>query len=511
MVLLPRTGATALASLVALSSVANAQGFYYQDTRLQCGPQYNYQYLGCAAVSTQPFGLMPQRYIPDEDLSRSNIHYDTGDFVNMTGTPFFCSEFCRSSGAKYALLWDKRCICANTLVYNKADDGSSVNLQQAIDPNSDTLCLTDANGNNYPPCGGDRRENCGSNRGARVFVDPSFPDERTLAAPATLAADYGALGCFRKTRFPSGDESVTTVTVTSAPRCFSYCADLGMPYLFMESVDGGNNIKCNCGSEFNKRTAQATFDLDRCTLKCDNIADTTTPCQGQNCCSTGNGPYTVYANPKLMGCFIPIIPGAADPPTVEDPAPNGYDCFPTPQSIRARAASPVISYASRTMSASASFIATASPAANAYVNYGCFQDTPVSSLFSTPVPYSGADSAALDVDKCVAFCDQGGYDFAGVWGIPTQCSCGSGISSSAVANDAMEICNQPCTGSLRQNCGGDRGPIVYARASISPNRWASSYSATYAKTLIYSCTTTSGELWRMFLENALAANTDLFE
>ncbi|KAI8951581.1 hypothetical protein F4801DRAFT_285448 [Xylaria longipes] len=489
MVLSTRARATALASLVALSSVVNAQGFYYQDPSLQCGPQYNFQYLGCAETSTAPFAFSPNQWDPaiTADLSRSSIHYDIGDFVNMTGTPYFCAQFCRSHGFKYTALWDKSCHCGNTLNYKNLDR-TVVDLENSINSVSDALCLNGRDGNPYPPCGGDRRENCGSNGGARIFVDPSFPDERALPTLPTLAQGYAQLGCFKKARFPSGIDSITTVNVQSTETCFEYCADLGMPYVYMESTTGA--IKCNCGSEFNKNSAQAALDLDKCTIQCSNPTDTAA-CSGQDCCSTGNGPFPVYANPTLLGCFIPIIPGTENPDT-ETPASDGYNCFPTPQSILGRAPSPVISYASRTMSASASFIATASPAANAFVNYGCWQSTRVADLFVDVFPYTLTD-LELNVDKCVAFCDGANHNFAAVWGTPTTtCACGDTLKTGVTPNGAMEDCNQPCTGSLTQNCGGDNGPLVYAKSNITPNRWADLYTSSWSSTIVYSCTPVGG-------------------
>ncbi|KAI0458525.1 hypothetical protein F5B21DRAFT_435046 [Xylaria acuta] len=491
MVLSTRARATALASLVALSSVVNAQGFYYQDTRLQCSPQYNFQYLGCAETNTAPFAFSPNQWDPaiTADLSRSSINYDIGDFVNMTGTPYFCSLFCRSHGFKFTALWDKSCRCGNTLNYNNLD-GTAVNLQNTIDANSDDKCTNGRDGNRYPPCGGDRRENCGSNGGARIFVDPSFPDERALPGLSTLAQGYAVLECFKHARFPSGDNSITTVNTQSTETCFEYCADLGMPYVYMESTSTTGDIKCNCGTEFNKGTGQATIDREKCTIKCSNSTDTAA-CEGQDCCSTGNGPFPVYANPNLMGCFIPIIPGAENP-DAEAPAPDGYNCFPTPQSILGRAPSAVVNYATRTMSASASFIATASPAANAFVNYGCWQSTQVANLFTTVFNYTLADDQ-LTVDKCVAFCDQANHNFAAVWGAPqTTCACGDALQDGVTPNGAMEDCNQPCTGSATQNCGGDNGPLVYAKSSITPNMWADRYTSSWSSTIVYSCTPVAG-------------------
>jgi hypothetical protein len=231
-----RVRATALASFVALSSVANAQGFFYQDLRLQCDAKYNYQYVGCAATTARPFAFSPSNWDPAStaDNSKSYINFDTGDFVNQTVTPYFCAQTCRAHGFKYTALWDKSCNCGNTLDY-KTVLGTNIQLSTTIDASSDTKCTTGTDGNPYPNCGGDLRENCGSNQGARIFVDPSFPDERTLTNPTTIAADYALLGCFKNARFPSSVDAVTTVTVANGPTCLKYCADLGMPLAYMIS------------------------------------------------------------------------------------------------------------------------------------------------------------------------------------------------------------------------------------------------------------------------------------
>lgn len=188
-----------------------------------------------------------------------------------------------------------------------------------------------------------------------------------------------------------------------------------------------------------------------------------------------------------MGCFIPIIPGPADPPS-DTPASDGYDCFATPQSILGRAPSPVVAYATKTMSASASFIATASPAANAFVNYGCWQNTQVANLFDTVITADIAASS-ISVDTCVAFCDSNNHRFAAIYGLApnSNCACGDTLKPDVTPNGAMEDCNQPCPGSAQQNCGGDNGPLVYARSDVTPNQWAQSYTATWSQTIRYSC------------------------
>ncbi|KAI1156277.1 hypothetical protein F4825DRAFT_320217 [Nemania diffusa] len=407
----------------------------------------------------------------------------------MTITPYFCAQTCRAHGFKYAALWDKGCHCGSSLDYTTTG-GANVTLSNLIDANSDTVCTTGADNNQWPPCGGDRRENCGSNRGARIFVDPSFPDERKLTDFAIIAQGYALLGCFKNARFPSAVDSVTSVSVQSTATCLQYCADLGMPYAYMARDANQGNINCNCGSEFNKKTSQVSSDTNGCSEHCSDPSQRT-GCTGQDCCGSGSGPFPVYANPQLMGCFTPIIPGMANP-DVDDPAPDGYDCFPTPRSIQARAASPVVKYAARTMSASASFVATASPAANAFVNYGCWQNTLVGDLLDA-VTTATIPNNTINVDTCVKFCDSNNHRFAALYGAPpnSQCACGDTLKSNVTPNGAMEDCNQPCPGSAQQNCGGDKGPLLYARSDVTPNQWAQLYTSSWSHTVVYSCTSSA--------------------
>ncbi len=228
-----RVGIAALASLVAFSSVVNAQGFYYQDHDDVCAAKFNHQYLGCATVLDDdgPFVFEPTNWDPriTADNSRSYIHYHVGNFVNNTITPGFCAQTCRAHGFKYAALFKERsCRCGNTLDYTTIA-GVDVTLSDKIHATSEEQCTTKRDGSLPDPCPGDRRENCGSDQGARIFADPSFPDVTTSI---DLAQSYRLLGCFKGAKFPSA-VTYTTATVPSAGTCLGYCAGLGMPYAFM--------------------------------------------------------------------------------------------------------------------------------------------------------------------------------------------------------------------------------------------------------------------------------------
>jgi hypothetical protein len=224
-----RVGATALASWVALSSVSNAQGFYYQDPTLQCDATYNFQDLGCAATNARPFTFVPDNWDgPTQDNSRAYINYDTGDHINSTVTPYFCAEACRAHGYKYASLWDKSCSCGGSLSYTPIG-ATAVVLSPGTDAASVAQCTKGTDNNDYPPCDGDRNENCGSNQGARIFVDPSFGDEATLV---TGPLDYNVLGCFNNPNFPVSTQG-TAGPVSSTTQCLTICADLGFPLAYM--------------------------------------------------------------------------------------------------------------------------------------------------------------------------------------------------------------------------------------------------------------------------------------
>ncbi|CAJ2503748.1 Uu.00g111420.m01.CDS01 [Anthostomella pinea] len=488
--LLYRAGAAALASLLAFTSVTNAQGFDFQDLGAQCPAQYNYQYLGCAPTMSQPFAFSPSGWDPSSgaDNSKGYIQWDNGDFVNQTITPYFCSNVCRAHGFKYAALWDKGCNCGSSLSYTYPGAVAPVML---VPGSTETLCQQNAAGGDYGPCGGDQREYCGTNRGARIFVDPSFADERNLNSPAATAQSYQVLGCFTTANLPTSNEGVTRAQVASGPQCLSFCADLGMPFVQMiPSTSGvsGQVVDCRCGTEFGKGTQVATnVQGNACTLQC-SAPNSGTACTAQDCCGASNGPFPIYVNPALMGCFTPIIPGVSDAS-----APGGFDCFPTPQYIAARATSSV-SYVAATMSASARFVPTASPAANAFSIYACYQNTVIGSVFNTPVD-SGLASGSVSVTACVNYCDTNGYTYAAVVGVPASqkcyCAAAGNMITGVTPNNAMQDCNQPCAGSTRENCGGNNGPLVYAKAAVAAGGpWAASFTASYSSTPVYACKNT---------------------
>ncbi|KAK6860310.1 hypothetical protein PG990_012385 [Apiospora arundinis] len=185
--------AAAFTALVASTGLVSAQGFFYEPEEVaKCSVQQNHRYLGCFTVGAQPFSFNPQSPIPQPatpgspqigDPSRSYIHWDRGDLVNITVTPKYCTDACRAHGFKYSALYNEGCRCGT-------------NLGGLVTPDAtETAC-------NGAPCPGDRRESCGTPTGARIFVDPSYNDY-SLVTNRVLG--YGKLGCFYHPNLPSGE------------------------------------------------------------------------------------------------------------------------------------------------------------------------------------------------------------------------------------------------------------------------------------------------------------------
>lgn len=211
----------------------------------------------------------------------------------------------------------------------------------------------------------------------------------------------------------------------------------------------------------------------------------------QDCCQLiGGTAAPVYYNPKFMGCLVPVIPGQSDPPVNDNIPSNGYKCFATPAAIKNRVTA-AVNYDVRTISASASFVATASPQAipTPYLNYGCWQNTPIESIFNS-ITQSDLASADITVEKCVSFCNGKNLPFAALYGAyPNgKCACGDARKPNLPdTENRMQDCNQPCGGTTQQNCGGPQGPLIYAKNGQLGNNWAVQWTSTRSSTPVYKC------------------------
>ncbi|ETS87218.1 hypothetical protein PFICI_01046 [Pestalotiopsis fici W106-1] len=266
--------------------------------------------------------------------------------------------------------------------------------------------------------------------------------------------------------------------------------------------NGNNQVKCECGTDFGVSARSYddsvnTQNNKKCDLSCSasgtHGCDPTT----QRCCGDANFQiYPVYANPRLMGCHIPRIPGYYQIEANGGPATpiqNSYSCIATPYSLSSRRSSSV-AYASTvgTVTRSASFVGTATATRGAstlsYVQYGCY-DGAVSSALS----YNGAVATVeasvtnVDVDKCVQYCASQSKDWAAVGGSrsSTRCVCGStfGTGSGPIA---MDYCNEPCQNpAVAQNCGDANRFMAYAvAASATGGQWYQAWSSSITTRLV---------------------------
>lgn len=206
----------------------------------------------------------------------------------------------------------------------------------------------------------------------------------------------------------------------------------------------------------------------------------------------------MYANPSLMGCYIPVIPGFKE----EDlPRYINYECVTTPASIEQRAIAAATFSDPSTIEVSRSFVASAEPTgiSTPYVNFGCYADTVTDEVFAINVP-SDLDPLTIDVDSCILYCDARSYRFAAVYGTYpfNQCVCATDIALNLSPVD-MRLCNIPCMGTESQQlCGGETGPLVYAKEEVVPNPWYEEFEISRANTITYSCGNRGKYLHAMF-------------
>lgn len=208
----------------AFVSFVNAQGYFLKP--FSCSPSQNFQELGCYNYTSDPFNYFPRNAGANDDPSMSYPLFDTGGIVNSTVEPAHCSAACRAHGFKYAGLGDRYCRC-------------STRLGNLVRRSDQSICnsVPDVN-----PCGGDKSQNCGQPEErlrpiARIFVDPSFEPETSLAldGPEVVAQSYGYLGCFSHPNSPSADPQAVT-NQPDALTCQIHCAEYGFPLSFMRRI-----------------------------------------------------------------------------------------------------------------------------------------------------------------------------------------------------------------------------------------------------------------------------------
>ncbi|KAI1270446.1 hypothetical protein F5Y18DRAFT_13508 [Xylariaceae sp. FL1019] len=485
--------------LCAFSGTVDAQGYFFKP--FTCSATQNFQELGCYNVEEDPFTYAVQNGFIGSDPSRSYADYNGGgNNINSTATPNYCVAACRAHGFKYASLYHRNCRCGTAL-------GSLIDARS-----SDQSCKTVPDPN---PCSGDALENCGDGEGkARIYVDPSFEPETSLIAAgySNVASSFGYLGCFAKPNLPSDDPARQTQQPDTAS-CFANCAQAGFPltYMYRNGDDEENPIICFCGTDFGVGARSYDDSVNdnpndrKCAVDCSSGSRTCDPATGTACCGDPNFQiYPVYANPRLIGCEIPRIPGFA--PIEQNgglptPVSTEYTCIATPASLSAHRNS-FTQYstggsADPTITRSASFVATATvtrgAATSSMINYGCYDINNLRVLASNGEVAVAAPSDTpenVDVDKCANYCYAMGSSWAAVSGprTETRCICGDNILS-GLNIIAMDYCNEPCQGTgSQQNCAGQNHALVYAvAASATTGPWYTSYTNSVT-TRTYGCT-----------------------
>ena len=96
-------------------------------------------------------------------------------------------------------------------------------------------------------------------------------------------------------------------------------------------------------------------------------------------------------------------------------------------------------------------------------NYlGCYTDGLDTRALASSVYYDNA----MTVEKCLAYCKNGGYLTAGVQ-YGTQCYCGASLPSWSIGSGSLDPveygCDMPCGGNSAEYCGGPVRNNVYVQ------------------------------------------------
>lgn len=200
-----------------------------------------------------------------------------------------------------------------------------------------------------------------------------------------------------------------------------------------------------------------------------------------------------------MGCYVPRIPGILSATTI-DPVGTEYTCISTPSSVANRPRT-TQAYTGATITASATFVATATPAVGVeYVMYGCYDNVNIANALVNGqlIPAASLAEQRVTVGNCISYCHaNGNKPWVGLMsnqaGTSSSCYCGDNKGTTVpVEPRNMALCNNPCSGTTQENCGANNGPILYAVAASATNvvasGWYSSWSAAFSFTPTYSCT-----------------------
>ncbi|KAL1835770.1 hypothetical protein VTJ49DRAFT_6091 [Mycothermus thermophilus] len=441
------------AAVAGLLGVVDAQGSYGSVAAEQAAcPADNFYHLGCFedwGTFSSSFPFVPETPNPNPSNPSSSFPgFFAGSQYGATVTPLDCAHVCRGHGYRLTALVNGQCYCGTV-------------LPTTLTPVADPLVICNV------PCNGNENLMCGGGDAASIYVDSSFADNAEVQdlPPATVAGYYGYLGCYNSPDFPVSDPRVN-LDVASVDDCFDLCAQYGYPLVHAEHV--GGVVQCRCGTEFSAGNFRL-FDGDPnadtwCTVDCDNgdeeACDPTDP--SQRCCGKNNI-FPIYANPQLMGCYLPVIPGFKTNPD------DLFTCYDVPSTLLG----PPTEIPQQDVSGLVLIGAevslerppTITTGGNTLYLAGCL-DGLLSGLFPVPGEVISELPGTLDLQGCADVCatDPSFVGFA-VTDAGSTCEC---LLTGAIPievyfpPEAMGRCSTPCDGDGSVSCGGDGYSIVYS-------------------------------------------------
>ena len=108
-----------------------------------------------------------------------------------------------------------------------------------------------------------------------------------------------------------------------------------------------------------------------------------------------------------------------------------------------------------------------------WYSLGCATDSATRILSSA----DKQNDQSLTIDKCLSWCEDAGYAFAGVeYG--QECYCGANIPTTITYND--NLCNMPCTGDNSEMCGGGWGLQLFELITPASSSCGASSSSSFS-------------------------------
>ncbi|KAF1811335.1 WSC-domain-containing protein [Eremomyces bilateralis CBS 781.70] len=94
---------------------------------------------------------------------------------------------------------------------------------------------------------------------------------------------------------------------------------------------------------------------------------------------------------------------------------------------------------------------------------GCYTDAQGARTLNGPYTFS---ATAMTIESCIAFCQTGGYVYAGTE-YSGECYCGNSIANGGTLQPDSE-CGMTCSGDVVQACGGPNRLTTFKSDAIPP-------------------------------------------